>query len=115
MGTRGQPMSSKRLYLTVLASVILLAGVLVSARLFRPSVRAHNLLAQVGTLEVGKSTFGEAQTIAIRIGAIPSDPCTSVDCRWYVRIDNSGLPERWRGAGTTFSAQFQIKNSVVTE
>ena len=47
--------------------------------------------------------------------ATPSVPCSSSGCTWYVRVENSPIPRLWRGAGATFSAEFTVKDSVVSE
>jgi hypothetical protein len=108
-------MSHKSVYFLIVVSGALLLGVVASAFLFLPSVRAHKVLADVRTLEVGKTTFDDANRVAIRIKAIPSTPCSPADCLWYVRIDNSTLPKQWRGPITMFSAQFRVKDSVISE
>lgn len=108
-------MSNKSVYVLIVVTVAVLLGAVASVFLFLPLIRAHKVLADVRTLEVGKATFDDANKVAIRIKAVPSAPCSPADCLWYVRIDNSTLPKQWRGPVTTFSAQFSAKDSVLSE
>lgn len=109
-------MFNRRSYLAIASiGIVLVLGTLLTICLYRPRVRAKRLLDTVSALEVGKSTFDEAQQIAIRVEAIPSVPCSRSACTWYLRVDNSSIPRRWRGPGATFSTEFKVKDSVVSE
>jgi hypothetical protein len=98
----------------VLASV-LLPLVALAVYLFLPTWRAHRLLSQVSSLEVGKSTFADAEKLAGSLHAQATAYCTATECNWYSRTDNSSLPRFWRGEGAAFTVGFRVQNGVVTE
>jgi len=86
------------------------------AFLLRPEIRARYLFRQLETLQLGRSTFEDAQRIAQKIGAKPygpHGPCDRSDCEWDVRMDNSELPRWWRGPGEAFVVAFDVRDSVV--
>lgn len=84
------------------------------AYLLRPSIRARCLFSELETLQLGHSTYEDAQRLAKKIGARPTyNPCDRSACEWDVRMGNSNLPEWWRGSGETFVVAFDVKDSVV--
>jgi hypothetical protein len=87
--------------------------VLCISYLFYPAIRAHYLFSQMETLQLGHSTFDDAQRVARRINASPNGPCDRLVCEWAVRIDNVELPRWWRGSGAAFVVAFDVKDSVV--
>jgi hypothetical protein len=93
--------------------VLILLLLLCSAYFLRPSLRARYLFSQLGTLQLGHSTFEDAQRLARKIGATPTGPCNQSGCEWDVRMDNSELPRWWRGSGESFVVTFDVKDSVV--
>jgi len=105
----------KRVWLVAAAATIMLLAITCSIYLLQPYFRAHYVFGQLGGLHVGQSGFIDAQRVARRIGAVPSEPCSSTDCYWRVWVDNSRLPEQWRGIGANLGVGFQVSNSVVTE
>ena len=92
-----------------LALLLLLCGVYV----YLPSIRARYLFSRIGTLQVGRSSFDDAQRLAERLGAKPADACDRSDCYWTKVVDNVRLPKWWRGPGVTFVVDIAVKNSVV--
>ena len=82
--------------------------------LLRPYLHARYVLRDFEALELGHSTFVDAQRLATRIDAhCVSVPCNRSSCEWAVKIGNSDLPEWWRGHGETFLVSFQVKKSIV--
>jgi hypothetical protein len=93
--------------------IVFVLVVLCGAYLLRPAIRAHHLFSKLETLQLGHSTFGDAEQIAREIGAKPSDRCDQSECTWKKRVDNSQLPRWWRGAGEVFAVDFTVKDSIV--
>jgi len=84
------------------------------AYLLRPSIRAHYLFHELETLQLGHSTFEDAERLARKIDAKPYYVhCNRSTCGWDARVDNAGLPRWWRGSGETFSVSFLVKDSIV--
>src|SRR5215472_70688 len=86
------------------------------ACLFYPAARARYLFNQVESLQLGRSTYEDAEALAQKIGATPYPPygpCSRSDCEWSLRIDNAELPRWWRGAGESFGVAFDVKDSKV--
>lgn len=94
--------------------VALLLIVLSGACLLRPSIRARYLFHELETLQLGYSTFEDAQKLAKKIDASVYGPCDRSGCTWEKRIDNGQLPRWWRGSGEVFEVGFTVKNSLVT-
>jgi hypothetical protein len=95
-------------------------GIIVSALialclsyLLHPAIRARYLFGQLETLQLGHSTFEDAQRLAREIGANPTGPCDRSNCEWDVRMGNSELPRWWRGSGEAFVVSFNVKDSMV--
>jgi hypothetical protein len=86
---------------------------LCSAYLFFPSIHARYLFSELKTLQLGHSTFEDAQRLAGKINAEPYGPCDPSKCEWHKRIDNARLPRWWRGSGETFGVVFDVKDSVI--
>jgi len=105
----------KRIWLFAAGAMILLLAIAGSIYILQPYLRAHYVFGQLGDLHIEQSGFVDAQSIARRIGATPTSPCSPVDCYWRVRVDNSRLPEQWRGKGASLGVGFQVTNSVVTQ
>lgn len=105
----------KHVWLVIVVSMILFLTNAGCILILRPYYCAHRALGQLRGLQVGQSGFVDAQRVASSIGAVPDGSCSAADCYWRVRVDNSALPEQWRGMGTTLDVGFQVTNSVVTE
>jgi hypothetical protein len=96
----------------LLGLALLLGGVY----LVYPSLRAHYLFRELGALQIGHSSFEDAQRLAKRIGAEPitPTPCNQSYCYWSSEyVSNARLPKWWRGSGVTFAIDFEVKDSVV--
>jgi hypothetical protein len=106
---RFRNVSNGWLIVSLLALLILLCG----AYLLRPSIRAHYLFKELGTLQLGHSTFEDAEQLATKIHAKPSGVCNRSECTWGVKIDNAGLPRWWRNSGEIFAIAFSVKDSIV--
>jgi hypothetical protein len=109
---RFRSVKTARLMLSLLVMLILLCGVY----LLYPSLRARYLFHELGALQVGHSSFGDAQRIAERLGAVPltPTPCNRTYCYWSSEyVSNARLPHWWRGSGVTFAIDFEVKDSVV--
>jgi len=78
-----------------------------------PSIHARYLFNELKTLQLGHSTFEDAQRLAGKINATPYATCDPSKCEWHKRVDNARLPRWWRGSGETFSVAFDVKDSVV--
>jgi hypothetical protein len=96
-------------------AIVLLVALLCSVYLLRPAIRARYLLRELERLQVGHSTYEDAQRLASKIGAKPTGyaSCDRSYCEWAVRIGNSKLPQWWRGSGETFGVSFAVKDSFV--
>jgi hypothetical protein len=96
---------------SVLALLILLCG----AYLLRPSIRARYLFNELETLQLGHSTFDDAQRLATKIHAKPDTyrACDRSECMWVAVIDNARIPRWWRGSGEVFSVSLSVKDSLV--
>lgn len=96
--------------------VSLLALLIVSCGIYLlyPSIHARYLFSEFQTLQVGRSTFEDAERLARKIDAKPYYVhCYRSTCGWDARVDNAGLPRWWRGSGETFSVSFLVKDSIV--
>ncbi len=91
------------------ALLILLCG----ASLLRPSIRARYLFSELETLQLGQSTFEDAQQLAKKIGAEPHGTCDRSYCELDASVDNARIPQWWRGSGAAFLMSFTVKDSVV--
>ncbi len=107
---RFRNVSTRWLIASLLALLIFLCG----AYLLRPSIRARYLFHELETLQLGQSTFEDAERLARKIHAKPNDPCSRSACTWGVELNNAHLPRWWRGNGEVFAIAFSIKDSVVT-
>jgi hypothetical protein len=96
----------------IIACFVLL-GLVLGASLFGPAIRARYLVHQLEPLQVGHSTFEDAQRLAEKLGAKPEGSCSRLYCFWDVVINNARLPQSWRGSGVTFVITFNVKDSVV--
>lgn len=96
---------------TISLSALLL--LLCGAFLLRPPMRARYLFEQMETLEVGRTTFEDAQRLATKLGVKPGGSCDRGECQWRIDVDNAKLPEWWRGTGVTFDVGFDVKDGVV--
>ena len=97
-----------------MAAAISLSTLVCSAFLVRPVFRARYLFRELETLSLRHATFEDAQRLAKRIDAKPTDfSCTRSSCEWAVRMDNSAIPRWWRGSGETFGVSFAVENSIV--
>jgi hypothetical protein len=94
--------------ITVSALIALCLGYLL-----HPAIRARYLFGQLETLQVGHSTFEDAQRLAKKLGAEPISPCERKYCYWTVVVNNARLPQWWRGSGVTFVIDFLVEDSVV--
>jgi hypothetical protein len=98
---------------SILISLLVLSILLCGTFLFSPPIRARYLFNKLKPLQVGHSTFEDAQRLAAKLGAKPNIPCDPSYCFWSVVINNARLPQWWRGPGATFVITFDVKNSVV--
>jgi hypothetical protein len=96
-------------------TVVLAAGTVVGVRLSRPARRAHDLLAESTTLQIGRSGLSDVEAVAGRFGITPGNDCTPEDCQLVVTIDNSPLPSWWRRSGATFGTSFVVEKGVLVE
>lgn len=108
-------MSRKRVVAGVSVLTVILAGTVTCTWLLCPTVRAHKVLSSISDLQVDRSTFDDSRKVAASIGAIPSNACSPADCLWYIRIDNVAIPRIWRRREVSFSAEFQVRNAVLSE
>jgi hypothetical protein len=109
-------MLSKRILLR--AAPLLIIGFLVCwATLLYPSLHARYLLDELKDLQLNHSTFEDAQKFAKKIRAqeVPFGKCTRAGCQWYKFIDNTLLPQWYRGKGVTFGVVVTVKDSIVTD
>jgi hypothetical protein len=83
------------------------------AYLLYPSLRARYLFHELETLQLGHSTFDDAERLAKKIHVAPYCTCDRSKCEWYKTIDNAWLPRWWRGAGETFAVFFSVQDSTV--
>jgi hypothetical protein len=96
--------------------IVFVLVVLCGAYLLRPSLRARYLFHELEPLQVGHSTFEDAQRLAKKLGAKPDNrlsPCDRKYCYWTAVVNNARLPQWWRGSGVTFVIDFLVENSVV--
>lgn len=99
-----------------IASLAGLAILLCGACLLYPSLHARYLFSEIETLQLGRSTFEDAEGLARKINAKPYPPnetCNRSKCERDKRIDNAYLPRLWRGAGESFVVVFDVKDSQV--
>jgi hypothetical protein len=109
----GIKQASRRRFVFIAGLTASALTVLCISCLFYPAIRAHYLFNQMETLQLGRSTFDDAQRLARRIGATPYNPCDRSFCEWDVRMDNAELPRWWRGSGAAFVVAFDVKDSIV--
>ena len=106
--------AAHRAAVSVITSLSALFFVLAGAWLLYPALHARYLVHELNTLQLNRSTFGDAKHLAEKIGAVPTGPCDRANCEWEKRIDNASLPRWWRGSGVGFVVSFNVKQSVVT-
>lgn len=98
----------------LIASLVGLAILLCGAVLLYPSLHARYLFNQLETLQLGRSTFEDAERVARKIHAEPYGACDRSYCEWDKQVDNASLPRWWRGStGIGFSVSFTVKDSRV--
>jgi hypothetical protein len=97
----------------LIVSSFALLTLLCGAYLLYPSIRARYLVHQLEPLQVGHSTFEDAQRLAAKLGAKPEGSCDRSYCFWDVVVNNARLPQWWRGSGVFFVITFNVDNSVV--
>ena len=100
------------LIVSLLALAMFVCG---GAYLLGPSIRARYLFNELATLQVGHSTFEDAERLARKIHAEP-DPyraCSRSECMWSMAFDNARIPRWWRGSGETFAVSFSVKDLLV--
>jgi len=111
--SRFRNVSIRWLIVSVLASLIFVCG----GYLLYPSFRARYLFHELGSLQVGHSSFEDAQWLAKKLGAKPNGiglrPCDRSYCFWIADVSNARLPQWWRGSGVTFVLNFEAEDSVV--
>ena len=80
-----------------------------------PSLHARYLFHELEPLQVGHSTFADAQRLAKKLGAKPDNhsPCDQSYCYWTAVVNNAQLPQWWRGSGVTFAITLNVKDSVL--
>ena len=105
--------SGRSIIRLIVAGMLGLTICLCCVYLLYPSLRAHYLLNELEALQLGHSTFEDAERLARKIHANPSDACDRSKCEWNKRIDNAYLPLWWRGAGESFVVAFDVKDSLV--
>jgi len=93
--------------------IVALLTLLCGAYLLSTSIRAHYLFNELETLQLGQSTFEDAERLAKKIRAEPYGACDRSECEWDRRIDNAWLPRWWKGSGETFSVSFSVQDSIV--
>ncbi|HWE86565.1 MAG TPA: hypothetical protein VG267_16595 [Terracidiphilus sp.] len=115
----GHPKTSRFRNLRIgwlIAILAVLAILLCGALLLYPSFHARYLFSELETLQLGRSSFEDAERLARKIHAQPyppNEPCNRSKCEWVKRIDNAYLPLWWRGTGEGFSVAFDVKDSLV--
>lgn len=97
----------------LIAILVVLAILLCGAYLLYPSLHARYLFSELETLQLGRSTFEDAERLASKIHAEPYGACDRAYCEWNRQIDNGSLPRWWRGSGVGFSVSFTVKDSLV--
>lgn len=95
------------------AAALGLSILLSCAYLLRPAIRARYLFNKLETLQLGHSTFEDAERLAKKIHAAPYGACDRSKCEWDKSIDNAWLPRLCRGSGETFSVSFSVQDSIV--
>jgi hypothetical protein len=88
-------------------------GLTMRAYLLRPSIRARHLFRELETLQLGQSSFEDAERLARKIHAKPRGPCSRSACTWGVEVGNARLPRWWRGNGEVFAIAFSVKDSLI--
>ena len=96
-----------------MVSLAALLIVVWSAYLLGTSIGSRYLFRNLETLQLGQSTFEDAELLAKKIHAEPYGACDRSKCEWDRRIDNAWLPRWWRGSGETFSVSFSVQDSIV--
>lgn len=97
----------------LIAIVVVLTILLCSAYLLYPSLHARYLFHELETLQLGHSTFEDAERLARKIHAESYGACDHSYCEWDKQIDNASLPRWWRGSGVDFSVSFTVKDSLL--
>ena len=98
---------------SLLIVLLILSG---GTYLFGPSIRARYLFYELGALQIGHSSFEDAQRLAMKLSAKQGDAgvCERAHCSWMADVSNARLPEWWRGPGSFFRISFEVNDSVVT-
>ncbi len=94
-------------------SLLALPALLCCIYMLGPSIRAHYLFHELETLQLGHSTFEDAERLAKKIHAKPDDACNQSACTWSMKLDNARLPRWWRGNGEVFAIAFSVKDAVI--
>jgi len=83
--------------------------------LVKLSISARGALGKAERIQIGRSTFSEAQQIAEQIEAKPRGACSPAECEWVLWIGNISVPELWRGQGEVFKASIHVKDGLVDQ
>jgi hypothetical protein len=97
----------------LVVSILSLVVLLWCAYSLRPSIRARYLFNELETLQIGHSTFEDAQRLAKKIGPEPHGFCDRLACTWSAKVDNARIPRWWRGSGEIFDIVFDVQDSIV--
>jgi len=98
-----------------LGFIVICIGIVGFFFLHFPELKAKYFLSELNSLQVGKSTFQDAQGVALRIHATQGIACGPNACTWVARISNLNLPERWRRTELTLVVGFEIRDSILVE
>jgi hypothetical protein len=107
------PRKVRKIWLIVVASTGFALALAAAIYLALPVIRARRILAKAESLQIGKSTFSEAQQIPDQIETTPVGACSAAECEWLSGTSNFGVPDWWRGKGQGFMVRIHVKDGLV--
>ena len=98
--------------LAVFACTAFALALFVAVYLAIPPMRARRDLEKWERIQIGKSTFSQAQTVAAQFEG-RTGTCSPVECGWIFGTSNFALPDWWRGKGQALAVQIHVKDGLV--
>jgi hypothetical protein len=76
---------------------------------------ARRIFTKSEAIQVGKSTFTQAQQVAEQFENTTHGGCTPSECEWMFGTSNSDLPHWWRDQGEIFLVRIHVKDGRVDQ
>jgi hypothetical protein len=112
---RQNPNSCRLVITTSVVAVCIGSTLILAAVIFLAiaPIRARRIFAKAESLQIGKSTFPQAEKVATQFDGGSVGPCSPAECEWYFGTSNFALPGWWSGEGEAFVVRLHVKDGLV--